>query len=315
MTTATMEKPATEELDATAADIQGLVDAALDLEPAEAVEGPAEKSPEGSSSDPAPAVNLEQNPPEAAPVDPRAEMARQIEELQKEVADQACEVARRAGGLKSAKKEFDGLVEELRDLERRFESGDYGLAFDPSKSAGDVPAGTGAAQLDGQMTLPLPDPNSPEELDWRSTPIGYIGLTGKLLESIEGAGLTTMGLLADYTAAGKLLTDIGGIGPGKAEKIEQACEKFWAKRAESQLVLHQGAAALNAAGMQAEVTHAPSTIDEAQEAGAESPEETDAYAAGCDACIAEKGVASNPHKKGSRLWQMFDQGWQDTNNA
>ena len=109
-----------------------------DHQPSQESEAVLQSADSSSTSDPGQTESLEQNSPEKPPIDPRAEMARQIEELQKEVADQACEVARRAGGLKSAKKEFDGLVEELRDLERRFEAGDYGLAFNPAKAAGDA---------------------------------------------------------------------------------------------------------------------------------------------------------------------------------
>jgi hypothetical protein len=268
------------------------------------VEQPPESGPASSISDSETAVPVDLAPK----VDPRSEMVLQIESLQREVADQACEVSRLAGVMKSAKKEFDGLVEELRDLERRFESGDYGLAFDPAKSAGDVPAGTGAGSLPGQKTLPLPDPNSPDELAWRSTALSEIGLSGKLLESLEDAGLKTMGLLADYTAAGKLLTDIAGIGKGKAEKIEQACEGFWASRSAVATDVATTATTTTA-------THAPSTIEEANEAGAENAEEIDAYAAGCGACIEGNGPEANPHKGRGRLWQMFDRGWQDTNSA
>ena len=256
------------------------------------------------------------SPDETPKLDPRAEMARQIGELQKEVADQAVEVARRVSGAKSAKKEFDGLVEELRDLESRFERGDYGLCFDPAKSAGDpvagdgIAAGNNGAPLPGQKFLPLKEDES-----WRSAPISELGLTGKLPESLEDAGIKTMGDLADYTAAGKLLTDITGIGQGKAEKIEKACEEFWGRQKLLQPAVGDSVKAdADSDTATAELNDIPVELTQAaSDAGAEDDEETKAYAAGCEAAIEGHGTESNPHKRGTRLWLMFDRGWQETN--
>ncbi|NDF13297.1 MAG: hypothetical protein EB060_10855 [Proteobacteria bacterium] len=65
---------------------------------------------------------------------------------------------------------------------------------------------------------------------WRSEPISALGLPGKLPEFLADASIHTIGELADHTSSGKLLTDINGIGPGKAEVIENALEAFWEKR-------------------------------------------------------------------------------------
>lgn len=51
---------------------------------------------------------------------------------------------------------------------------------------------------------------------------------GSILKSLKEAGLTTVGQLSDFTAADKRLTDLGGIGPGKAESIENRMLQFWA---------------------------------------------------------------------------------------
>lgn len=64
---------------------------------------------------------------------------------------------------------------------------------------------------------------------WRATTLADLEIAGKLAESLVEAGLTTLGAIADYTAADKRLTDIDGVGPAKAEKIEAACED-WFKR-------------------------------------------------------------------------------------
>lgn len=242
-------------------------------------------------------------PDEVPKLDPRTEMARQIDELKAEVADQAVEVMRRDGLLKFAKKELSVMVEELRDLKSRFERGDYGLCFDPAKSAGDPAAGDAGdaggskAPLPGQKTLPLYGDG--EDESWRSAPISDLGLTGKLPESLEDAGIRTIGDLADYTAAGKLLTDISGIGRGKAEKIEKACEEFWERHGRK--------------SEEQRIEEGPTGNQAAIDAGAETDEEITEYAKGAAFFLEGHGPESNPHKKGSRLWQMFDRGWQEAN--
>ena len=236
-------------------------------------------------------------PDEVPKLDPRTEMARQIDELKAAVADQAVEVMRRDGLLKFAKKELSVMVEELRDLKSRFDRGDYGLCFDPAKSAGDSAAGGSKAPLPGQKTLPL-DVDREDE-SWRSAPISDLGLTGKLPESLEDAGIRTIGDLADYTAAGKLLTDISGIGQGKAEKIEKACEEFWERQGRK--------------SEEQRIEDGPTVNQAAIDAGAETDEEIAEYAKGAAFFLEARGPESNPHKKGSRLWQMFDRGWQEAN--
>lgn len=75
-------------------------------------------------------------------------------------------------------------------------------------------------------------PPAPEE-SWRDVPIsdlGPLGIPDGLLEALVEQGLHTIGLLADYTASDKRLTDLKGVGPAKAEKIEHALERFWAAR-------------------------------------------------------------------------------------
>jgi hypothetical protein len=55
------------------------------------------------------------------------------------------------------------------------------------------------------------------------------GLPQSLVVRLGEASLTTIGLLADFTNAGKRLTDLDGVGEAKAEKIEQALERFWSE--------------------------------------------------------------------------------------
>ena len=44
---------------------------------------------------------------------------------------------------------------------------------------------------------------------------------------MHAAGIDTVGQLADYSASEKRLTDVAGIGPGKAQAIEDRLLEFW----------------------------------------------------------------------------------------
>jgi hypothetical protein len=68
----------------------------------------------------------------------------------------------------------------------------------------------------------------PARRPWREIPIAdHFG--GEILKALTDGGIATLGALADYTAAGKKLTDIEGIGPGRAANIAERMDEFWAK--------------------------------------------------------------------------------------
>lgn len=52
-------------------------------------------------------------------------------------------------------------------------------------------------------------------------------------KALANAGIDTVGQLADYTASGKPLTKIDGIGEGKATEISKRMEEFWAANPEA----------------------------------------------------------------------------------
>jgi len=141
---------------------------------------------------------------EAAIADVQARLCQQLEDL-RAAEDEWKEAHDAASGLKKLveKKQdrLNDLVSELRDV--------IAGRFSP--------------------TLPFPPDDASPMVDeaWKAVPLAELGLTGKLAESLTEAGLTTLGAIADYTASGKLLTDIAGIGPAKAEEIEKACEVYW----------------------------------------------------------------------------------------
>lgn len=78
------------------------------------------------------------------------------------------------------------------------------------------------------------EPMAPANTDaWRKTPLIEV-LAGKaLLETLAQTGIETMGQLCDYTASGKHLTDLPGIGPGQEAKIGDATADWFAKHPEA----------------------------------------------------------------------------------
>lgn len=155
--------------------------------------------------------------PKPTPTQREADILRMEEEMfdqlrhWEEVDAEWTEAHREAADLKKrAEKEQAKLNRMVRDLERA-KRGDYtpSLPFD---------------------TAPSEDAPAPEVADesWRETSLEALGLTGKLAETLTEAGLSTLGKIADYTQSGKLLIDIAGIGPGKSDKIEEACAAYWA---------------------------------------------------------------------------------------
>lgn len=57
-----------------------------------------------------------------------------------------------------------------------------------------------------------------------------LGMAEKTKELLEGADIFTIGQLADFAACGNLLTDIKGLGPTQAEKVDAALDEFLASR-------------------------------------------------------------------------------------
>ncbi len=61
---------------------------------------------------------------------------------------------------------------------------------------------------------------------WRDFSLDEL-FSGAVLKSLKKAGLQNVGDLADYTAGESRLTDIAGIGEGKAQQIEDRMLAFW----------------------------------------------------------------------------------------
>jgi hypothetical protein len=118
-----------------------------------------------------------------------------IKERNSEVARLLLEWTQLKGDASEAKKEYDQAVSELT----------YLISRGP----------------DNQRKLPFTDSTDGESLAWREQDIaGSLGLTAKVLEKLEDAGVRTIGELEDLRA-GAGLTSIGGIGQATADKIEE----------------------------------------------------------------------------------------------
>jgi len=116
--------------------------------------------------------------------------------------------------LKDKKAELDRVIDESLDGQGRialpFGSDD---STDPPANGSQTPGGPFAAATDE---------------DWRAVPITKIpNLKPKQIEALEAANLWTIGHLADYTATGGELDQLGGIGVKGAESIQESLVEFW----------------------------------------------------------------------------------------
>jgi hypothetical protein len=119
-------------------------------------------------------------------------------------------------GATFAKQEID--IEELA----RFAKGKGRLVID---NAGEIPVipKEPPVTMKGKVpdTLKLTGPA-------RDVPVDDL-FSASVVEKLAGANIDTVGKLADWTASGRLLTDIDGIGEKKADDIQETMVDFWAK--------------------------------------------------------------------------------------
>lgn len=143
-----------------------------------------------------------------------------LREATDRVASTALDLAHAEATRKAAKKAHDAAVKLLDELANR---GPEALPlFDGNESGNGKPADSPAATTADAAG---------EDDDWREIEVGVLSdLPESLVNKLMESDLGTIGALADYTASGKLLIDIKGIGQAKVEKIEAALEKFWASR-------------------------------------------------------------------------------------
>ena len=138
----------------------------------------------------------------------------EIREVAREAAKAEATYLRQAEVAKVAKKGWEALLAKLQRLSLGAAE-DYPLFDQPA------------------LADPVVSDPAPESEPWRDVPIadlGRFGLSPTIVAKLVDAGLGTIGSMADYTASEKRLTDLPGIGPGKAEKIEEAMLGFWASQ-------------------------------------------------------------------------------------
>jgi hypothetical protein len=146
---------------------------------------------------------VEQTEPQTEP-DPMTRLM----ELHRRVIDAAYALAVRKTELKEAKENHDLAVQRRDRFIGELDGKAYPL-LDQVKAA----------------APPAPAPDA-----WRSTPIVALadhGLSETVVATLAEADILNLGDLSDFTAK-LLLTDIEGIGPAKAEAIEDALEGYWA---------------------------------------------------------------------------------------
>lgn len=82
-----------------------------------------------------------------------------------------------------------------------------------------------------QLDAPQSQDTEPADTDeaWRDTSVESLGLPETTCELLREAGLNCVGDIADFTSDDHMLTDVPGIGPAKAERIEKALDAFWEK--------------------------------------------------------------------------------------
>jgi predicted flap endonuclease-1-like 5' DNA nuclease len=178
----------------------------LDPDAAPAAPDPSPEPPPAPEPPAVPAV-------EPPPADPAPDRLRRIFASAARVRERRSVYEDAAARAKGAKKALEAEQEEhetlLSELEREAAAEHESLPLFPADTAA---------------------PEPPADDAWRHTPLADLGLPPAIVETLTEAELTTFGQLADWTAAGKELTDIPRIGPAKAEKIEEATEDFWARR-------------------------------------------------------------------------------------
>lgn len=113
---------------------------------------------------------------------------------------------------KAAKEEYEFAVSKLENVTRQWANPQkrFELEAPPSEPTGTVEVPTDADA-------------------WRGVSLRDVLQDEDLWKLCEDASLYTMGEIADWTAKKeKHLTDIRGVGPARAKRIEDRMEEFWA---------------------------------------------------------------------------------------
>lgn len=155
-----------------------------------------------------------------------AEQLQEIRDAEAEAYMAEREVLRLKFDLKDAKEFYHSKVLSLREIIRAQKNDAERPLFNGAAAAAtDLATGEITGADDATNAVGVDDGITAE--NWREQPLSKLLLTEKMIEKLNEASLISLGQLADYTNAGKNLTDIHGIGEAAAGKILQALENFW----------------------------------------------------------------------------------------
>lgn len=171
--------------------------------------------------------------------------ARDIKEAEKRIADSSLEMLELTKELKALKKQREEQIGELYALKNRGPDYSETDADDNDDEDGE-PCEYCYAEGEPSATTPVVGPtsatesaanvsNAPAPADpnaWRAVTAEALGLPKSICEALRenpDRTLATLGDISDWSNSGKLLIDIPKIGEGKAEKIREACDAYWAK--------------------------------------------------------------------------------------
>lgn len=148
-------------------------------------------------------------------------------------AHETSEIFAKRGECKAAKAKLESLKTRYQDQKKLYE----GLRTELDELIDDFANPTPRLPLKPAPAVdaegnPIPDSiglkyDPDTDTRWRDVPIKELGLTEKVIESLEGANVWTLGHLADYSKDGAPITMIRGIGEATAGKIADAMERFW----------------------------------------------------------------------------------------
>ena len=157
-------------------------------------------------------------PPAPSPMD---DYEARLDDATKRVARTALYHAKCDAESKHAKADAKLALEELQAIVNR--GPEMYPLFDP-------PATSTTTTDTAQPSVVEASTDADSDESWRDVEVGELAIPTGVVNSLIEADLVTIGQLATFTASGKLLIDVKGIGKAKAEKIENALENFWAER-------------------------------------------------------------------------------------
>ena len=144
---------------------------------------------------------------------------------------------KRIGGLEDAIRKHDKTIEEKRQDLKSAKELRAGCVSEMRRLAFEKNHPEAHPLFNGKPSANGNGKHEPEDESWKLVKLEELtspAIPKALLQKLHDANLYTLGELATWTAQDggrKRISDINGIGPAMAEKIELATTGFWEKRA------------------------------------------------------------------------------------